>query len=144
MSILKLPIYELDSFHGVRNNDFSRVICKDKFVVLLKLQRYAVTLYHMYILNTILYQTKSTIHQYIYYNNQRKYVRKEASSCDTDQCTKQSTIKYNTFPVKLSEEIPWNKFCVYLIGAHILCSTLNKKHSMIKSIMVIDPVMQWF
>ena len=56
-----------------------------------------------------------------------KSVWKEVGSYDTCQRTKQPTIKYGKFPVNSTEEIPCNKFCVYLLGPYIIHRKGNNK-----------------
>ena len=60
--------------------------------------------------------TEAMIHQHVYWTGIRKPVQKEVTKCDVCQRTNRQTKKYGELPDKLSEEIPWNKLCVDLIG----------------------------
>ena len=66
------------------------------------------------------------------------------SNCDTFQRTKRSNKKYGKFPAKLSEEILWNKLCVYLIGTHVIRQKGKKENLYIKAVAMINPVTWWF
>ena len=52
--------------------------------------------------------------------------------------------KYGKLPAKLSEEIPWNKLFVYLIGPYVIWRKLKKENFHLKSVIMIDPVTEWF
>ena len=89
-------------------------------------------------------KTKVVILQHLYCPGIRKAVLKEVTNCDTCQHTKRSNIKYGKLPSKESEEIPWNKLCVYLIGTYFVIRKGNKEYLHIKSITMIDHVIGWF
>ena len=55
--------------------------------------------------------------------------------CDVCKQTKLSTKKYGKFHAKLTEEIPWNKLCVYIIYPYKI---------RIKGVTMVDPVTGWF
>ena len=58
------------------------------------------------------------IRQNLYWPDIRDAAKKVEISCDTCQRTKQPNKKYGKLPAKLSEDIPWNKLCVDLIGPY--------------------------
>ena len=55
------------------------------------------------------------------------------------------TIKKNDkLPANLSEEITWNKICVYLIFPYVIRIEAKKENLHLKSVTMIYPVTQWF
>ena len=74
----------------------------------------------MYLLHPVMDRTEAMIFQHLYWPDNIDVVQKEVSNCDTCQRTKLSNKKYGTLPVKLAEEIPWNKLCVDLIGTYAI------------------------
>ena len=64
--------------------------------------------------------TGAVIRQHLYWPDIRDAIRKEVANFEILQRTKQSNKKYGTLPVKLAEEIPWNKLCVDLIGTYAI------------------------
>ena len=72
--------------------------------------------YHKYLLHPGQDRTEGMIHQDIYWSGLRKSVQREVTGCDTYQHTKQLTTKYGKLPATISEETPWNKLCVDLLG----------------------------
>ena len=74
----------------------------------------------------------------------RDAVRKEVKNCDTCQGTKWSNIKYGKLPAKLSEEIPWNKLFVDLIGTYVIWRKGQREILHLKSVTMIDHVTGWF
>ena len=67
----------------------------------------------------------------------------EVKQCDMSQCTKRSIIEYGKLPAKLSEETPWNKLCLDLIGPYKI-HRKRKQPLLLKSITMIGPVTAWF
>ena len=65
-------------------------------------------------------RTESMIHQHLYCPVIRYAVRKEVANGENCQCTKLSNIEYGKLTAKLSEEIPWKKLCVYLVGTYVI------------------------
>ena len=55
-----------------------------------------------------------------------------------------SNIKYGKLRAKESEEIPWNKLCLYLIDTYVMRKNGKKSNLNIKVITSIDPVKEWF
>ena len=51
--------------------------------------------------------------------------------------------KYGKLPAKITEETPWNKLCVDLIGPYKICKK-GKEPLILKAITMIDPVTRWF
>ena len=105
-------MYHTDSLRGGNNTDIKLITCKDKIVILSKLQSYILNWYHMYIVHPVMDITKSMICQNLYCPGIRNAVHTEVTNCDTCQRTKRSDIKYGNLLAKLAEEIPWNKLCV--------------------------------
>ena len=68
-------------------------------------------------------RTEEMFNQHLYRPYIRHAVWKEVTNCDTCQRTKRSNKKIDKLPANLSEEIPWKKICVYLIGTYVT----NKK-----------------
>ena len=64
-------------------------------------------------------RTEAMIHQHLYWPDIIDTVRKEVANCDIFQRTEQSN-KKGKLPAKLSDEIPWNKLFVYLIGTDVI------------------------
>ena len=60
-------------------------------------------------------ETEAMIYQHLYWHGIINTVRKEVTNCDTFQHTKQPNKKYGKLPDKETDEIPWNKICLYLI-----------------------------
>ena len=60
--------------------------------------------------------TEAMVGQHLYWTDISDAVWKEVTNCDTYQSTKRSNKKYGKLPVKLAEEILWNKLCVDIIG----------------------------
>ena len=74
--------------------------------------------YHTYILHPGLDQTESMICQHLCWSGIIEAVQKEVTGCDMCQGAKQPTKKYGKLNTKLSEETPWNKLCVDIIGTY--------------------------
>ena len=109
--------HKKDSFRGGRNT-IKRITYKNEIVIPQQLQRYIVKCYHTYLLHTIRDQTEAMICQHLYWTDIRNTVRKEFTECNICQHTKRSTKTYVQLPDKISEEIPWNKLCLDLIGPY--------------------------
>ena len=52
--------------------------------------------------------------------------------------------KYGKLSDNLSEEIPWNKLCVDIIGPYVIRRKCNKENLHLKAVMIIDSVTGWF
>ena len=114
----KYSMYHKDSFRGGINSDINLITCKDKIVILSKLQSYVLHWYHMYLLHPGMDRTEAIICRHLYWPCIINSVRKEGNSCDTCQRAKRSNKKCGKLPAKLAEKIPWNKLCVDLIGPY--------------------------
>ena len=99
--------------------------------------------YHTYLLHPGLDRTKAMIFQHLYCPGIREAVQKEVTGCDTCQRTKRSTTKYSKLPAKLSEETPWNKLCVDLIGPYRILGK-GERHILLKAVKMVYPVTGWF
>ena len=86
----KYGMYHKDSFCGGINSDINLITCKDKIVILSKLQSYVLHWYYTYLLHPGMNRTDATIHQHLYWPVIRKSAQKEVNSCDTCQHTKLS------------------------------------------------------
>ena len=95
--------YQKGSFCGGSKFYLKLVTCKDKIVILSKLQRYVLHWYHTYLLHTGMNRTEAMISQHLYWPEIRDAVRKEVTNCDTCQCTKRPNKKYGELPSKLAE-----------------------------------------
>ena len=98
----------------------------DIIVILPLLQSYVLHWYHMYLLHPGMDRIEAIIRQYLYWPDMINTVRREVINCDTCQSIKQSNKKCGKLPAKLSEEIPWNKLCVDLIGPYVIQRKGNK------------------
>ena len=104
-------------FCGGSNIDLNLITCKGKIVIPSKLQSYAVHWYHTYLLHPGTDIMEVMILQHLYWPEIRYSVQKVVINCDTCQREKTTNGK---LPANLSEEIPWNKLCVYLIVPYII------------------------
>ena len=84
------------------------------------LQNYVLYWYHLYLLHSGMDRTEAIVHQHVYFPGIIHATRRELTNCNTSQRTKQSNIKYCKLPAKESEEIPWNKLCVDIIGPYVI------------------------
>ena len=82
--------------------------------------------------------------QHVYWPDIRDSVQKEATNCDTCQCTKLSNKKCGKLTAKLSEEIPQNKLCVDLLGPYFIKIKGRKENLHSKDVMMMDSVIGWF
>ena len=89
-------------------------------------------------------RTEAMIFQNLYWIDIRDDVWKEVSNGDTLQRTKGSNTKYVKLPAKLTEEIPWNKLCVDIIGPYEIQYNGKIENLHLKSVTMIDPVTRWF
>ena len=99
--------------------------------------------YHTYLLHTGLDLTEAMIIQNVYWPDIKYDFYREVTYCDTYQCTKRSIIKYGELPAKITEETPWNKLCVDLIGPYKICRK-RKEPLISKAVTMIDTVTGWF
>ena len=111
-------IYHKGYFNGFSNIDLNLIKCKGRIFITSKLQSYVLHWYHKYLLHPGMDRMEETIHQHLYWPYIRDVVQKEVTNCDTFQHKKRSNKKYGRLTAKVSEEIPWNKLCVDLIGTY--------------------------
>ena len=112
--------YHKDSFCEGINDNIILKTRKDKIFKPSKLQIYVLHWYHKYLLHSGMDRTEAMIFQHLYWLDIRNAARKEGSNCDNFRLTKTPNKKYGKLPAKLSEEIPWNKLCVDLIGPYVI------------------------
>ena len=100
---------------------FNLITCEDeKYYIKLKI--YKSNWYHTYLLNIVIEIMEAMVHQYLYWRGLIQAIKIEVSNCKTCQSTKWQNIKYGKFPDKLSEEVTWNKLCLYIIVPYKRCS----------------------
>ena len=107
-------------FCGGSNENIKLITCKNKIVILSKIQSYVLNWYHKYLLHPVIDRTEATIFQHLYWTNIRDSVRKGVTNCDNCPHIKLPNKKYGRLPAKLSEEMPWNKLCVDLIVPYVI------------------------
>ena len=89
-------------------------------------------------------RTEAMIIQHLYWPNIKYSASKEVNDCNTCQRTKQSNKKHGKLPAKLSEEIPWNKICVDLIGPYVIRRKGKKENLHLEALIIINTVTGWF
>ena len=120
------------------------ITCKDKTFIPSKLQSYVLHWYHTYLLSPGMDRTDVMIRQDLYWPDTRYAVWEEVTNCDTCQRTKLSNKKYGKLAAKLSEEIPWNRLYVYLIGPYVIRRKGKKEKLHLKAVVAIYPITGWF
>ena len=95
--------YHKDSFYGSSNININPIMCKDKIVILSKIQSYIFYWYHTYLFHPIMDKAEAMICQYLYWPDIRYSICKEVTYCETCQCTKRSNKKYDKLLAKLAE-----------------------------------------
>ena len=97
----------------------------------------------MYLLHPVIHKPEVIICQNLYWPYIKDAHPKEVTNYGTCQRTKQSN-KNVKLPAKLSEEIPWNKICVDLIGTYVISTKGRVENLNIKDATMINPVTGWF
>ena len=100
MAKYKYGKYHTSYFCGGSNIDLGLIMCEENIVILSILQKYALHLYHMYLLFPWMYGTEAVIFQHLYWTVIRDNVWKEVTNCDNSQLTKRPNIKYGKLPDK--------------------------------------------
>ena len=83
----KYGLYHKDSFCGGINSDINLITCKDKIVILSKLQSYVLHWYHTYLLHPGMDRAEAMVCQHLYWPDIIDAVRMELINCDTCQRT---------------------------------------------------------
>ena len=112
-------MYHKASFCGGINDNLSLIACMDKTAIPSIHQSYVLHWYHTYLLHPVLDRTETMIWQHLYWPNIRYAIRKKVKIVTFVNLQKDQ-IKYGKLPAKLSEEIPWNKLCVDIIGTYVI------------------------
>ena len=112
--------YHKDYLCGGSNIDLNLITCKDNIFIPSTLRSYVLHWCQTHLLHPRMNRTEATIRRHFYQPDIRDAVRKEVSNCDTCQRKIRPNKKYGKLPAKLSEEIPWNKLCVDLMGPYVI------------------------
>ena len=99
----KYGTYQKGYFCVGSNIDIKLLTCKDKIVIMLKLQSYVLHWYHTPLLHPVMDITEAMICLHLYWPDIRDVVQKEVTICDTCQRTKLSNKKYGKSTAKLTE-----------------------------------------
>ena len=102
------------------------ITCEDKIIITSILQIYVLNWYNMYLLYPGIDRTQKTIFQHLYWSGIREAFQKKATNCGTCQGKKQK--KNGKLPSKESEQIPFNKLCVYITSTYIIRTKGQKEN----------------